>query len=251
MHMKGDFGKFSAEASCLAADYLCRERRNLQEELTRAALADRVYDLVERRLYCNIVRILLKLEHPEFAKLKGDEIAKLIGTAYEDSRAAAAKRKAGGADGGAVCFLLPFFHTDAALIGEGAPTHLFLGDVAELLGTRAVIPPHADVANAVGAIAGKIVASASALLEPEAQAESDEGYRVTCKNEIRHFDSFDEALEFAKQAAERTAETEARQYGAGGRLECIFSTERREFGAAASTCLLDQKITATVSGAAF
>lgn len=38
------------------------------------------------------------------------------------------------------------------IVGIGAPVHFFLPQAALLLGTESVVPPHADVANAIGAI---------------------------------------------------------------------------------------------------
>jgi len=42
------------------------------------------------------------------------------------------------------------------IIGIGAPAHLFLPQAAQLLGTEAILPPHADVANALGAITSPV-----------------------------------------------------------------------------------------------
>ena len=46
---------------------------------------------------------------------------------------------------------------DAPVVGIGAPVHQFLPAAAALLGTRAVVPANADVANAIGAITGSVV----------------------------------------------------------------------------------------------
>ncbi len=52
------------------------------------------------------------------------------------------------------------------IIGIGAPTHLYLPDVAELLETTAVLPRHADVANAIGAITGRVAIHRQVEIEP-------------------------------------------------------------------------------------
>lgn len=59
------------------------------------------------------------------------------------------------------------FFSDAVLIGIGAPVHLFLEPVARMLHTRAVIPEHASVANAVGAVVGNVSASVTAQIRPD------------------------------------------------------------------------------------
>jgi N-methylhydantoinase A/oxoprolinase/acetone carboxylase beta subunit len=42
------------------------------------------------------------------------------------------------------------------IIGIGAPVHLFLSEAASLLGAEAILPEHADVANAIGAVTSRV-----------------------------------------------------------------------------------------------
>ena len=42
------------------------------------------------------------------------------------------------------------------IVGIGAPVHFFLAPAAKMLGTTAVVPEHADVANAIGAITSSV-----------------------------------------------------------------------------------------------
>jgi len=42
------------------------------------------------------------------------------------------------------------------VVGIGAPVHFFLPEAARLLGTEAVVPPNADVANAIGAVTSQV-----------------------------------------------------------------------------------------------
>ena len=49
------------------------------------------------------------------------------------------------------------FKLKRPIVGIGAPVEFFLPQAARLLETQAIIPPHADVANAVGAITSSIV----------------------------------------------------------------------------------------------
>jgi len=48
------------------------------------------------------------------------------------------------------------FAPDMPLVGVGAPAASYYPAVAQGLGVRLVVPPHADVANAVGAVLGKV-----------------------------------------------------------------------------------------------
>lgn len=48
------------------------------------------------------------------------------------------------------------FQSDAVLVGVGAPIHVFLPEVARLLGTTCFVPQEAGVTNALGAVIGDI-----------------------------------------------------------------------------------------------
>lgn len=52
------------------------------------------------------------------------------------------------------------------VVGLGAPARFFVPDAAALLGAEVVIPPHAQVANAVGAITSKVVVRRQVTIHP-------------------------------------------------------------------------------------
>ena len=52
------------------------------------------------------------------------------------------------------------------IVGVGAPAHVYLPRAADLLGTRLVLPPHAEVANAVGAVAGVVRRERRVTIQP-------------------------------------------------------------------------------------
>ncbi|MGD8468051.1 MAG: hydantoinase/oxoprolinase family protein [Desulfobacterales bacterium] len=60
------------------------------------------------------------------------------------------------------------------IIGIGAPAKIFIQKVAEYLNTRFILPDHAPVANAVGAVAGSVVVAKEALV----YARETDGARV-------------------------------------------------------------------------
>jgi hypothetical protein len=75
------------------------------------------------------------------------------------------------------------------VIGIGAPIHLYLPDAARLLETQAVIPPHADVANAIGAITGRVAIHHQVEIEPTEQGR----YRVSGLPDAPSFGDFEAA----------------------------------------------------------
>mgnify|MGYP006955162773 CR=1 FL=1 len=50
------------------------------------------------------------------------------------------------------------------VIGLGASAHAYYGAVGDRLGTRMMVPDHADVANAIGAVVGQVAMQASGVV---------------------------------------------------------------------------------------
>lgn len=216
MHIKGDYSGYDKEASELAARYLLRmlEREDTPEALY--ALADEVYDLVEEHLYFNILRILLAQQYPaQFAQELDPQTAFLIrqGWAKRDTDESA---------------LFSFdLGTKAALVGIGAPTHVFLPAVAKALGAECINPENAEVANALGALKADINTVARVEIFQGLSSTGQIYYVVHAPLGSSRFDNLDEAIDTAKAASEEAAMKEARVRGALGELVINTSIERR------------------------
>lgn len=205
MHAKGDFDLFDADASLLALEYLSSR---LQQPTTW--LTDVVYDLVKERLYFNIIRMLLEDQNPDYKKDGLDyHMERLIRESWKQFKQPDPKQ-----------FLRLSFQMPASLVGVGAPIHLFLPDVARALGTKAVIPENAGVANALGAIVGNV----SATVEIQVKPDPDGGYIVFGKEGNCYTPDYQEALSIATEEAKRAAVEEAKKRGAAGDLS--VSTKR-------------------------
>jgi N-methylhydantoinase A/oxoprolinase/acetone carboxylase beta subunit len=100
------------------------------------------------------------------------------------------------------------------LIGIGAPAGIFLPRVAELLQTELVLPQHFAVANAVGAVAGSVVATCEALIYPRLHELLPVGYVAQVGERRENFRRLPEAKKFALAEAARQAEAEALRSGA-------------------------------------
>jgi N-methylhydantoinase A/oxoprolinase/acetone carboxylase beta subunit len=118
------------------------------------------------------------------------------------------------------------FGTKAALIGIGAPTHVFLPVVAKALGTECILPENAEVANALGALKADIDAVARVEIAKALSSEGRTYYIVHAPTGSTRFDSLDEAQETAKAAAEAAATAEARARGALGELAVSTTIDR-------------------------
>lgn len=209
MHIRGDFTGFDAEAAELAARYFLRALPQYRDdENSMRAFCDEVYDLVKRRLFVNIARVLVETTYPEVFKGGIDaQTQALIESRWDERNAPRAKG-----------FFGMELHTEAALIGIGAPTHIFLPDVARALGARCVIPEHSEVANALGAV----VADISAVVSVEVRADYEfgglSGYTIHAPGINSSFDEYEDALNAAREAAHDAAIAEARRRGALGEV---------------------------------
>lgn len=96
------------------------------------------------------------------------------------------------------------------LVAIGAPVRTYYPAVAEKLHTRLFIPEHAEVANAIGAVAGSIMQTVRALIKPLPSEE----FRVHLPTGIYDFNNFERAIAYATEAATDLADKYARQAGA-------------------------------------
>jgi N-methylhydantoinase A/oxoprolinase/acetone carboxylase beta subunit len=96
------------------------------------------------------------------------------------------------------------------LVAIGAPVRTYYPAVAERLHTRLIIPNHAGIANAIGAVAGSVMQTVRAFIKPLAP----ERFRVHLPVGIQDFDNFEEAIAYATEAARDLASAHARYAGA-------------------------------------
>jgi len=234
MHVKGDFTRFDAEAARLGVQFVAACM-----DVPADALPDLVYDAVKRKLYTTIVRVLLEDANPSFRPGESDDrLDRLVSDAWGMAR-----------DGRDGQFLHFGFHTPAALVGIGAPTHIFLPDVAHALGTECVIPENAGVANALGAILGNITATSEIAVKPQYTLDGIGGYAVFGPESTRTVLDREEAVVIATREAEAAARAEAARRGAAGEItvstRVVVSSPRARDG---TEVLLGITVVATAIG---
>lgn len=184
MHLKGDFEKFETDAARLGAAFVAY---NLDTTIEK--LCDRVYDEIRHRLYFHIVEALLEHTFDDYMKhgINAD-VARLIDQSYQAAKTGVHNP-----------LLSMPFHTEYALVGVGAPIHIFLEDVAALLGTRAIVPKYHAVANALGAIVGSISAVCTVEIRPNYGAGGVSGYTAYGAAGNREFEELEQAIAYARQ----------------------------------------------------
>jgi N-methylhydantoinase A/oxoprolinase/acetone carboxylase beta subunit len=95
------------------------------------------------------------------------------------------------------------------IIGIGAPVHLILPAAASLLGAEYVLPEHADVANAIGAITSKVIVRRRV----EIRARQNGGFRIEGLPGVEYFSDFKNAYAWAKKELVRIVQETARISG--------------------------------------
>lgn len=99
---------------------------------------------------------------------------------------------------------------DRPVIGLGASAPLHYSGLGKLLRGDCVLPEHADVANAIGAVVGRVSVRCEAHI-----GQPREGvYRVRVAEELHDFADEEEAMAFAEQVLKRDLRDRARGAGA-------------------------------------
>jgi hypothetical protein len=107
-----------------------------------------------------------------------------------------------------------------------------------------VIPRHADVANAIGAITSRVSVSKQARIEPNAAG----GYAVHGLPDPRDFSRFDDAHCHAVAELERLVRRQALEAGTAERRVELRTDDRISSAADGTEIFLERVVTATLSG---
>lgn len=212
MHIKGDYVEFDREASALAAAFALKSAGRPYGPEDVAALAEEAYSAVGRKMYANLLRILLAREYGKAFDAGLDAQLELLAARTWQDRKREGFRMAA-----------PLFRTDLLLLGMGAPAHVFLPEVAAALGTRCVLPEHAEIGNAIGAVMAELIARGSVEV-----SQWDEGgmvYLVHTPEGSVKFERMEDAAEAARAAAADKAVREALLRGAKGELQPVITVQ--------------------------
>ncbi len=85
------------------------------------------------------------------------------------------------------------------IVGIGAPVHLFLSEAASLLGAEAILPEHADVANAIGAVTSRVKVRRQVKIRPSQAG----GFLIEGLPGAKRFLDFEEAMARAEEGLTR------------------------------------------------
>lgn len=122
---------------------------------------------------------------------------------------------------------------ETPLVGIGAPSHILLPSLAHRMDAEAIVPEHAEVANALGAIMGTIIMHDQVLIRPLAP----EGFACFTSAGKRVYPTIDEATEEGRRYLSQHLRTQVKRAGGNG-CEVNLWEERKEAALASGQKLL-------------
>ncbi|MEA2779651.1 MAG: hypothetical protein QOK29_1195 [Rhodospirillaceae bacterium] len=130
------------------------------------------------------------------------------------------------------------------LVAIGAPVAAYYPEVAKRLNTRLVIPPHAGVTNAVGAVASGIVQTVEALI-----TQPNEGrFRLHLSTGVEDFTDLEAAAARAAAAVEAQASAQAQRAGAAELQVSVSRKDKTVREKSGFEIFLESRIAATAFG---
>jgi N-methylhydantoinase A/oxoprolinase/acetone carboxylase beta subunit len=191
LHVLGRFQRWDAEASRLGAELLASQMSLLTEEF-----CERVVASVSQRAATALI-----------SKVLSDEAA-LPDWEREPSAAALLARALDRvSDSDLACQLT----LRRPMVAVGAPVGAYLPAAAQVLHTELVIPDHAEVANAIGAVAGSVVQQLEVLIRP---LDDEQRFRLHLPAGVRDFPTLEESVAYAGQTVPPQLKALAQQAGA-------------------------------------
>ena len=189
MHITGDFSIWDKEAAITGATCMA-----FQLDIDVSYLLNDVYEAIKEKLFLKIAKTLIEDEDKSLLKegLSG-QLEEVLLNGFRKARGIAKGRPDEEHN------FYSSLTTPFALIGIGAPTHVFLKDVADAMKAKCVIPEYAHVANAVGAITGCIRAEVAISITPDYSASGIFGYTVFTKTGKASFIDYEMAVLHAKE----------------------------------------------------
>jgi N-methylhydantoinase A/oxoprolinase/acetone carboxylase beta subunit len=213
MHVLGRQQGWSVEAARLGAAVLASEERNAMARVqadTPQALCERIYQHVLREAARVVLESVLARD-PGIEAKHGHwgPLARLI----EDLVAGRPFSR----------LLDTAIRLANPLIAIGAPVGAYYPEVARRLGARLLVPEHAAVCNAVGAVAGVVSETSEVLVNQPTYKV----FRVHDPAGIRDYSEAQAAIEDAKRVSRELALAAARRAGASDPHVETSVTERR------------------------
>lgn len=196
LHAQGIYTQWNAEAAECGVRIYARQLGQQVENVISAVRA-----AVDKKLAIEVISKFIS-DETSFSSVLGCDVCALL----VDNALGQSKSNNSG--------ISVKMQANMPLIAIGAPVHAYFPKVADLLGTELIIPEHAEVANAVGAITGSIVEFVEVTLTPVYAPFGIDHFSVFTPLDKRDFEKLSEAAAYATEIVERLAVEKARRAGA-------------------------------------
>jgi N-methylhydantoinase A/oxoprolinase/acetone carboxylase beta subunit len=140
--------------------------------------------------------------------------------------------------------LRPTLALGLPLVGIGASAATYYPEIARRLGTESVVPEHAGVTNAIGAVASGVLQRATITITVPEEGR----FRVHAPAGIRTFGSLEEAAAHAEAEARARAEALAREAGGQEVAVTVTRADRVVSMAGGLDLFVESTVTATAAG---
>lgn len=140
--------------------------------------------------------------------------------------------------------LRPALTLGLPLVGIGASAATYYPEIARRLGTESVVPEHAGVTNAIGAVASGVLQTVAITIT----APEEGRFRVHAPAGIRTFGSLEEAAAHAEAEARGRAEALAREAGGQQVAVTVTRADRVVSMAGGLDMFVESTVTATAAG---
>ena len=229
-HVLGRLAVWDGTAAELAVRLLARRRNGTGERIARnaASLAQAIVDqLTQQTVECLLEAALA--EDPAFADAAPETLAR------HPLMRAGLKRHRGVIDV-SVGLGVP-------VIGLGASAASYYGAVGERLGCKMILPDHAGVANAIGAVVGQVSQRATGIVTSPGEGR----FTAHLVDGLVDFTDRDAALAALEAALAQEASTRAKQAGAAD-VHLTFSRDIQQAEVEGRTMFIEARIAVTASG---
>ncbi|MEW5816962.1 MAG: hydantoinase/oxoprolinase family protein [Spirochaetota bacterium] len=194
LHVTGKFSTWNKEAAALGVSIMSDRFGS-----TREIFVKKVLDKLHYMIFELLIEKLIARRNNKISIKKSDESVYLIKEMFyrEDNLHSNIMFS--------VSLNLP-------VVAVGAPVIAYFPEVVKKLNTRLIIPPDADVANAVGTVNGQVVERVKVLIKPGESA----GFYVYNSYERKMFMELDKAVEYGVETGKGFALRKAAEAGAFG-----------------------------------
>ncbi|TGC11424.1 hydantoinase/oxoprolinase N-terminal domain-containing protein [Methanolobus halotolerans] len=168
LHVLGDYAQWDAEASMIGAEKLSRINK-----LNEFEFCARVKNMVAKNMAFDLMSFLLK-------GVDRLGIEKIVDGQFPAR-----------------------FKTDIPVVLLGGPVSALGGELAKVIDAEIIVPDHAEVGNAAGALFGKGIKRIEFFIRPISVADPDGGYLVFSPTGREEFRMYNEALTFSKELGKR------------------------------------------------